>query len=293
MTVIDCVTTPPVDAMRAAGVTGVIRYLSWADLRDTLHKVIHQAEFQQLHGAGFDILLNWEYAATDWLGGASAGASHAVEAVRQAQALGYPQGCAIVGSADLNMTAAQWASVGSGYAQAFAAGVRGGGYWPGVYGPWDVLTWCAALGKFAVFWQAGMSTSWSAGRNAQPWPSAEIRQVRNGRIAGLDVDFNETEPDYGQYKGADMPFLDDPDAAAVAWRVDALTKGLDTVAGGPTKGEPVGAWTKVAAPATVDTHALATDIVQQLEATGVVTASGIHDIVKQVLDAKLAAAAAA
>jgi hypothetical protein len=39
---IDCITSPPFDAMRAAGVSGLSRYLSWADDRDTLHKVIHR-----------------------------------------------------------------------------------------------------------------------------------------------------------------------------------------------------------------------------------------------------------
>lgn len=37
----------------------------------------------------------------------------------------------------------------------------------------------------------------------------------------------------------DMPFLDDPNAAALAYRMDALMAGADEVRGGPTKGEPM------------------------------------------------------
>jgi hypothetical protein len=37
--------------------------------------------------------------------------------------------------------------------------------------------------------------------------------------------------------GGNVAFLDDPNAAALAWRMDALQKGLDNVAGGPVAGE--------------------------------------------------------
>src|SRR5262245_2366708 len=175
MTVIDCTQSPPVDAMRGAGVTGVIRYLSLPQA-NTVWKRILAPEYTALRAAGFPVLLNWEYAAQDWLGGAAAGAAHAAESVRQARGMGYPAGCVIAGSCDFNISQAQWQSVGWLYAGAFAAGVRSGGYLPGVYGPYDVLTWCRDLGGFTMFWQAGMSTSWSGGRNANPWPGAHLRQ---------------------------------------------------------------------------------------------------------------------
>lgn len=199
MIVIDCVSPPPVAAMRAAGVTGLSRYLSWADKRDTLHKVIHRPEYDALRADGFDVLLNWEYSARDWMGGASAGKAHAAEAVRQAKALGYPVGCAIPGSADFNMTSAEWGSAGRAYAQAYAAGIKAGGYIAGVYGPWDVLTWCQQLGGFGMFWQS-MSTAWSGGRNAKLWPGAHLRQRRQTYIGGVDCDINDViQADYGQH----------------------------------------------------------------------------------------------
>jgi hypothetical protein len=174
-------------ALHAAGVTHVCRYLSWLPNP----KVIGQAEFDELHATGIGVLLNWEYDARDWLAGSSAGTSHGNEAVKQARTLGHPAGWPIVGSADLDMTAAQWNGAGKAYGQAFAAAVRDGGYTPGVYGPWDVLTWCQALGGFGVFWQAGMSTSWSSGRNANLWPAAHLRQRGPLTVGGVATDRND------------------------------------------------------------------------------------------------------
>lgn len=209
MTVIDTVKSPPLDAMRAAGVTGVIRYVS-LDQADTVWKRVTAAEYRALIAAGFSVLLNFEYAATDWLGGAAAGQAHAAAAVSEAKAVGYPAGCAIPGSADFNMTRAQWDTSCASYARAYSQGIRAGGYVAGVYGPWDVLGWCRDLGGFGVYWQAGMSTAWSAGRNAQPWPGAHLRQRGHLNIAGQDCDYNDVlQSNYGQ-AGGDM----DPDLAA-------------------------------------------------------------------------------
>lgn len=189
-------------ALKAAGVTDVLRYISLPQA-NTAWKRISLGEYQELLAAGVRVTLNFEYAATDWLGGAAAGAAHAAEAVRQAKALGYPTGCTIPGSADFNMSRAQWDAAGHGYAQAFAAGIRAGGYRPGVYGPYNVLTWCrdAALG-FAMFWQAGMSAAWD--NNAGPWPGAHLRQRRHLAVAGQDTDLNDILiTEWGQ-AGGDM-----------------------------------------------------------------------------------------
>lgn len=202
--VIDCIRSPSTDAMRAAGVTGVSRYLSWQD-RDSLGKVIHPAEYDRLRADGFGVLLNWEYSATDWLGGAPAGTAHGIEAVRQARALGHPTGTAIPGSADFDMSLAQWNGMARFYAKAYSDALRSSGYRPGVYGPWDVLTWCRDAGYMEVFWQAGMSTAWSGGRNRDLWPGAHLRQRRQIFIGGVDCDLNDIiQPDYGQAGVSDM-----------------------------------------------------------------------------------------
>jgi hypothetical protein len=184
-------------ALTAAGVTHVCRYLSWLHFwGGTTHtgvnpKIIQKAEYDELTAAGIQVILNWEYDASDWLSGSSGGAAHAVEAVKQARALGYPAGAPIVGSADFNMSRAQWTSVGKAYGQAFVQTLTAAGYRAGVYGPWDVLAWCAAeVPGFSMFWQC-MSTSFSAGRNANPWPGAHLRQRAYLTVGGVQGDRND------------------------------------------------------------------------------------------------------
>lgn len=201
MSVIDCTQSPSVDSLHAAGVTGVIRYLSLPQ-GNTVWKRITAAEYDTLRAAGLDVLLNWEYDALDWLGGAAAGTAHAAMSAQQAQALGYPAGCAIAGSCDFNITQTQWQTAGRMYAMAFSTGLRAAGYKAGVYGPWDVLGWCQQLQTFDVYWQAGMSTAWSGGRNANLWPGAHLRQRRHVTIGGIDCDYNDViQANYGQAGG--------------------------------------------------------------------------------------------
>lgn len=176
-------------ALKSAGVIGVCRYLSLPQ-PNTDWKRIGQAEYDELKRTGFKVTLNFEYAADDWLGGATAGRSHGTVAVVEAGKLGYPKGSVIVGSADFDMSASQWLASGKAYATAYRDTVRSGGYRPGVYGPWDVLGWCKSLG-YDAFWQAGMSTDWSFGRNAKPWPGAHLIQRGHTTIGGVDTDWSE------------------------------------------------------------------------------------------------------
>jgi hypothetical protein len=234
--VIDCVKPPSVSAMRAAGVTGLSRYLSTLS-SDPLGKIIHKPEYDALVAAGFDVILNWEHDAKDWLGGTPVGTSHAAQAVSQARVLGYPAGCAIPGSADFDMTASQWATSCRAYAVAYSAGIRAGGYVAGVYGPSDVLTWCQQLGGFAMYWQS-MSTAFSAGRNAKPWPGGHLRQRRKTSIGGADVDVNDViQINYGQAGVSDVGALQDNDEnwTFAYRRIEALAR-LAPPLGGPEQG---------------------------------------------------------
>ncbi len=197
-------------ALKAAGVTDVCRYLSWpyywaGQTHSYLNpKIIQQAEFDELAAAGIGVTLNWEYDGRDWMSGADGGAAHAAEAVRQAKALGYPAGCAIPGSADFDMTRAQWLSAGRAYGAAYRDGIRAGGYREGVYGSWDVLAWCADELGYRMFWQS-MSTAYSGGRNAKAWPFAHLWQRGYKTVGGVTGDRNDILiPDWGQHKGADM-----------------------------------------------------------------------------------------
>jgi hypothetical protein len=174
------------EELKAAGVTGVCRYLSWLPNS----KCILKAEYDDLVSGGIDVILNWEYYATDWLGGRSAGAVHANEAVRQARNIGYPMGKPIPGSCDFNINRSQWDSTAKAYAESYSSGIRAGGYVPGVYGPWNVLEWCAnEIPGFGFFWQAGMSWAWE--NNNQDWSKANLIQRRHLSIAGEDTDVSD------------------------------------------------------------------------------------------------------
>lgn len=177
-------------ALKAAGVSGVCRYVSLPQ-QNTAWKRIGKAEYNELTAAGIDVTLNFEYDARDWLGGADAGAHHGAVAVAAARALGYPSGSVIPGSADFDMNRVQWSAAGSAYARGFAKAVRAGGYRPGVYGPYDVLTWVRDEHIMDAFWQAGMSTAWSGGRNRNAWPGAHLRQRGHKTVGGQDTDWND------------------------------------------------------------------------------------------------------
>jgi len=175
--------------LKAENVTGICRYLAWKDV--SAWKIIRSTEYRELRANGLHVYLNWENIDRDWLGGGSKGTLHGTEAVRQAKALGHPDRGIIIGSCDFDITRTEWVGYGRDYAHAFAIAVRSGGFRPGVYGPWDVLQWCWDEDIMDVFWQAGMSTAWSNGRNKSPHPAAHLRQLGHLVVDGKDTDWNE------------------------------------------------------------------------------------------------------
>lgn len=214
-------------ALAAAGVVGVCRYLSrysW--------KVISAAEYAELRAAGIAVVLNFEDYGDQWLQGSSAGAADARFAAAAAAAVGYPPGQPIPSSADFDMTSAQWPACRD-YATAYRDTLRAAGYRPGVYGSWDVLTGCQGLG-YDWFWQS-MSTGYSGGRNARPWPGAHLRQAYPQTVGTTSTDHNVIlRSDW-----SDMATIDDlaNDMRYLAPRVEALKLGSATVRYGPEEGE--------------------------------------------------------
>jgi hypothetical protein len=137
---------PTPKVLKGAGHAGVIRYVS-----HTSAKNLTKPEARALIAAGLDIALVWEDGATRSFEGAAAGTADGHEAVRQAEALGYPKGATIFCSTDDN--AATVARV-KPYSDAFAAVVKRAGYTDGGYGSgviarlrtvhWKVETWGGA-----------------------------------------------------------------------------------------------------------------------------------------------------
>lgn len=218
-------------SLKSAGIVGVCRYVSRSSW-----KVISGSEYRELLAAGIDVVLNFEDEAEGWMGGGSAGSADATFAANQAQALGYPHGSSIPSSADFNMSSGQWSSAGRAYAQAYRDGLAARGYVAGVYGPYDVLTWCRDLGGYAMFWQS-MSTSWSGGRNKNPWPGAHLWQRNQQTVAGQQVDHNDIMQSNWQGGEGDMVNISQDAWDALIWRVEAILNNRAAVAGGPHKDE--------------------------------------------------------
>ncbi|NUR30515.1 MAG: DUF1906 domain-containing protein [Catenulispora sp.] len=204
-------------------------------------KQLHASERDALFGAGLGIVANAEGAADGLLGGYSAGVSWARSALDHFGALGLPASRPIYLSADFDMTSGQWSTVANGLRG--AASVLGLSR-VGVYGGYNAMVWARRDGVARWFWQ---TYAWSGGR----WAAGNhIEQYKIGAtIGGADCDLNRAMvPDFGQWTGDDdMAFMDDKDFAALAFRVEALVSGRDTVIGGPTKGERVQTWNKIAA----------------------------------------------
>lgn len=184
-------------ALKAAKVTDVFRYLCYSPVGDW--KTIQKPEYDELIAAGIGVTLNWEYDKRDWNHGYTVGKDHGATAGQMAEALGYPKGCTIFGSADYDMPYTDWIVRGQYYARGFADGLAAYGYKPGVYGPWDVLKWVSALSASWQLWQAGMSYAWSGGRNAVAYPGISIRQRYHYPITEIDTDWNDILiPEWGQ-----------------------------------------------------------------------------------------------
>jgi hypothetical protein len=235
-------------ALQAAGVTVVCRYLSWlyrygGQTHSTVNpKIIQRAEYDELAAAGVPVVRTGESHAHDGMGGSSAGLAHAAEAVRQARLLGHPPGAVIAGSADFDMARDDWSAAAQSYAQAFADVVTGAGYRAGAYGPWDVLAWLAgSVPAVTWYWQAGMSTSWSGGRNAKPWPGAHLRQRGTKTVGGVSGDWNEilttweepmsahSDDILGRWSQGFPTLSDGTELTPVTWRVrdEAWQKAVD------------------------------------------------------------------
>lgn len=208
---------PSVEAMRAYGVSGVVRYLSYLPNG----KVIDRAEYQDLVNAGFDVAFVWEYNADDFSRTSFNATSAAREALRQLNVIGAPDDTVIYYGLDWDVQANQWGTCLAKLRQVTA--VHGASR-TGIYGPYDALEWAHRDGVATWFWQAGMSTAWSYGRNRNAWPGGlHLRQVRTVDLAGADVDVNTIHQlNYGQV-GGDMPLSPD-DIKAITQNVTCAIK---------------------------------------------------------------------
>ena len=180
--------------MKAAGVVGVSRYLSYPDQS---WKVIQRPEYDRTLAAGLSIVLNWEYQKGSALSGYVTGFQHGTEARRQARVLGHPDERPIIQSLDTGYTLAQ--TLGAlEYMRGFN---EGGGCGPqGIYGARHIIDECWTRGLIRVGWQTA-ATSWG------PVPgissnAAMIQRTSKSypQFGPLLYDENDiVKPDWGQH----------------------------------------------------------------------------------------------
>jgi hypothetical protein len=145
-------------ALAANGIVGALRY----------HYNTSRLEVDTLHAAGVAFGLIAEFDTATWhppLHAPQTGGQHGVQAVKVAQALGMPQGCAISFTQDCYIPP-QNRDAAVTYFSGAAIPVRAAGYRIMGYGDAFLMELCLSRGAIDLIWQAG-ADSWSQGRVAQ------------------------------------------------------------------------------------------------------------------------------
>jgi len=183
---------PDPAAIRAAGYTAVLRYLS-ADPT----KNLSAAEAAALLEAGLGIGLIWETTAQRSQSGAEAGAADGEAAVAQARALGFPAGGLLLANlGDFAAAAADLAEIHD-YYYAFRRVPRFV-YQPGGYGTGWLIDQLVAAGAIGVWWQNAMDDQGVSGSVVSQHASIYQRVTPSRAIAGSQAaDFDEDVYGFG------------------------------------------------------------------------------------------------
>jgi hypothetical protein len=184
---------PSVQQLRAFGAVGVARYI--CPTPNT--KIITAGEYRTLTQGGMATVFVWENYADDFIRTGFDAAAAARMSVAHLAGIGAPADSIIYYALDWDIQPSQWATVVSRLRSGPVA-VHGAAR-TGIYGPYDALEWARRDGVASWFWQAGMSTAWSGGRNRNLWNGAHLRQRRKVKIGDADCDANDIiQENYGQ-----------------------------------------------------------------------------------------------
>jgi len=186
--------------IKAAGALGAIRYVS--DRRPggswMLGKPIQLAEARDLYQAGLKIVSNYQYgkqSTADWLGGQSAGVTHAKRGWELHTAAGGPTGAPIYASIDDDPSPEQYKQQVAPYLRGWESVV--GHQRVGVYGNSKVIDWALQDGLGSWFWQH----NWGTPRGFVH-PAAHLHQfeIDAREVAGVGVDLNNIlKAQFGQW----------------------------------------------------------------------------------------------
>lgn len=179
---------PSISALKSAGYSGVIRYLSY----DNTGKNLSRAEAAAYRAAGLTVTSNWEYDPTAAQGGYSQGVKDAAAAIAQHLAVGGTKTDPIYFSVDWDASDAQKPTIGQYFRG--VASVIGKGM-VGAYGSHYVIKYLFDNGLITYGWG---TYAWSGNFRD---PRCHIQQIQNGvKIGGADCDRNQAMiSDYGQW----------------------------------------------------------------------------------------------
>jgi len=163
---------PDLAALRAAGFSGVVRYVPGPGFAAHSGADIDAAELARLRAAGMSTALVWQTAGR----GESIGWGEA--AVAGARQIGYAPGAAIFTAVDYDAT---WPDVAD-LVMRFAGLVEQAGYTAGVYGGVRVID---ELPPGLIGWQ---TVAWSGGRVS---PKAHLLQHLPATVGGAEIDPND------------------------------------------------------------------------------------------------------
>lgn len=187
---------PSPAAIKAAGYTGVLRYLSHDPSKD-----ITTAELTALRGAGLSVGLVWETTANAAAGGIRQAVADAAAANTQADALGWPKDRPIYYATDFDATPEQ---VTAYYAALTAAPGRP----VGCYGGIRVVDAMLAAQHCVFGWQ---TVAWSAGEVSDHAHIYQRSAPTRPRITGTDAGSYDEDvalkDDWGQCPAPHAPAL--------------------------------------------------------------------------------------
>ena len=190
----------PANEIRSAGALGSIRYVS--DRRPggswMLGKPIQLPEARDLNQNGLKIVSCYQYgkqSSADWLGGQSAGVTHAQRGWQLHTVAGGPAGAPIYASIDDDPSYEQ-------YKQQVAPYLRGwesvlGHQRVGVYANSKTIDWALHDGLGSYFWQHNWGSP-----PGYTHPAANLHQVEIDKrsVGGVGVDINNIcKPQFGQW----------------------------------------------------------------------------------------------
>ena len=186
--------------IKAAGALGAIRYVS--DRRPgaewMLGKPIKIAEARDLNQAGLKIVSNYQFGkqeTSDWLGGQSAGVTHAKRGLELHTAAGGPTAAPIYASIDDNPSLEQYNQQVAPYLRGWESVI--GHQRVGVYGNSKVIDWALQDGLGSWFWQHNWGTP-----PGFVHPAAHLHQfeIDARKVAGVGVDLNNIlKAQFGQW----------------------------------------------------------------------------------------------